>query len=272
MPLFPCINTSTIRPVALSEKLDLIARVGFRHVELWNDEIDQHKKVTGESLIQVHNRLSDLGLSVPSVVAMMNWADAPSEELPKVLEECRRRAEQAAAVGSVSIIASPPKGFVSINDFCDRFEMVREIAEREGLKTYLEFLGFTQQYHTLDSVLSCSRRYPAGRVPIVADSFHLIRGGGSLEDLQKLTSPAELGIFHINDLPSDPPFANQTDHDRVMLGEGVIDLKKVVRLLVDSGYEGCVSLELFNQDLWQSDPESVLRTGYQRLSELLYSS
>lgn len=268
MPLYPCLNTSTIQPTALARKLELIAGAGFRHVELWNAEIDLHLQATGETLADVRRRIDDQGLQVEGIVAFMGWADAADDALPIVLEECRRRAAQAAAVGSRSIVVSPPMRRVPIEQFVSRFELVRQIANENGLTPFLEFLGFTEQYHTLNSVLDCARRYPAGSVPIVGDSFHLIRGGGSLDNLLQL-GQGELGIFHINDLPADPPFSEQTDHDRVMLGEGVIDLKHVISLLKKINYSGAVSLELFNKKLWQENPEIVLRTGFERLSALL---
>ena len=77
MPMYPCLNTSTIQPVALSKKLPLISKAGFRHVELWNDEIDLHLSVTGESILDVRKRIQDNGLTVCSVIAAMGWAEAP---------------------------------------------------------------------------------------------------------------------------------------------------------------------------------------------------
>jgi 2-keto-myo-inositol isomerase len=268
MSLLACLNTSTIQPLALSRKIELIAKAGFRHVELWNNEIDDHLQTTGESLKDVHNRLADHGLQVEGIVAMMGWADATDDQLPGVLEECRRRAGQAAGVGSRSIVVSPPMGKVSPGHFKSRFELVKEVANHFHLKPYLEFLGFTEQYHTLDSVLDCARQYPLGEVPIVGDSFHLIRGGGSLEEILKL-KPEELGIFHINDLPAVPAFSEQTDYDRVMPGDGVVDLQAAVRYIKQMGYSGAVSLELFNRTLWADDPESVLKRGFEQLTALL---
>jgi 2-keto-myo-inositol isomerase len=76
-------------------------------------------------------------------------------------------------------------------------------------------------------------------------------------------------MFHINDLPADPPVHVQTDFDRVMLGEGIVPLDVTIGLLRQVGYDGPVSLELFNETLWKADPADVLKTGYERLSRLL---
>ncbi len=268
MPMFPCLNISTIRPVPLADKLQIIAKAGFRHVELWSDDMDLHLRQTGETVADLRRRIDDEGLTVQSVIAFMGWAEAPAAGLNTVLDECRRRAEQAAAVGSRAIVVSPPMEDLPEDLFAERFALVRQIAIEHGLVPMLEFLGFTQKYKSIDSIIGVSQRYPAGAVPIVADTYHLLRGGGRLEDILKI-SATELGIFHINDLPASPPVLTQTDFDRVMLGEGIVPLDLTISLLRQIGYNGPVSLELFNEKLWQADPADVLKTGFERLSRLL---
>jgi sugar phosphate isomerase/epimerase len=103
---------------------------------------------------------------------------------------------------------------------------------------------------------------------VVADVFHMIRGGGSVDDLLKLKS-AQLANFHINDVPASPDPLTQTDADRVMLGEGIADLPHVIANLRSIGYCGPISLELFNRTLWEQDPAEVVGRGIDRLRALV---
>jgi len=81
--------------------------------------------------------------------------------------------------------------------------------------------------------------------------------------------PAEhLSHFHINDAHPTINCCEQTDPDRMMLGEGPIDLESEFEMLHKIGYKGSVSLELFNVDLWQQNPLAVAQQGYQSLSDL----
>ena len=64
----------------------------------------------------------------------------------------------------------------------------------------------------------------------------MIRGGGSVDDLLQLTGD-RLANFHINDVPAQPDPLTQTDYDRVMVGEGIADLKKVIANLRSIGYK-----------------------------------
>jgi hypothetical protein len=58
---------------------------------------------------------------------------------------------------------------------------------------------------------------------VVAGVFHMMRGGGSIDDLLALKG-GQIAGFHINDLPADPDPPTQNDEDRVIVGDGIADL------------------------------------------------
>jgi sugar phosphate isomerase/epimerase len=53
-----------------------------------------------------------------------------------------------------------------------------------------------------------------------------------------------------------------------MPGDGQIDLRAEIKALREMGYNGTVSLELFNKSWWDRDPQETLRVGLQRMREL----
>jgi sugar phosphate isomerase/epimerase len=98
----------------------------------------------------------------------------------------------------------------------------------------------------------------------VHDPFHIFRGGGSIESIGKL-KPEQIAIFHFNDAPVHPPRARQSDADRVMPGDGHLDLKRILQLLRQIGYNRWLSLELFREDLWAKNPRDVAREGLEKM-------
>ena len=62
---------------------------------------------------------------------------------------------------------------------------------------------------------------------------------------------------------------SQTDPDRVMPGDGQIDLQAEIKQLKEKGYDGTISLELFNEEWWSKDPKETLRIGLERVSALV---
>ena len=61
----------------------------------------------------------------------------------------------------------------------------------------------------------------------------------------------------------------QNEADRVMVGDGAIDLHAEITALRELGYDRTISLELFNPQLWEQDPLDVLKLGMERLQALL---
>jgi sugar phosphate isomerase/epimerase len=131
----------------------------------------------------------------------------------------------------------------------------------------MEFLGFVDDINCLEDALEVVTQagHPAGT--IVLDPFHIFRGGGSPESIAKLTA-SQIAIFHFNDAPAQPPRAQQHDHDRVYPGDGHLDLRRQLGLLRNIGYRQWLSLELFREDLWASDPLEVARVGLEKMRQV----
>ncbi|HEU4754107.1 MAG TPA: TIM barrel protein, partial [Armatimonadota bacterium] len=91
------------------DKIDAAAAAGFRAVELWNDDVDAFL-AGGGSLQQVRDRLTERGLVVPSMIAIMGFVgnEAPGREERRA--EAVRRMQQARELGAPFIVASPPMG------------------------------------------------------------------------------------------------------------------------------------------------------------------
>ncbi len=103
-----CLNTSTIKPQPLLEKIRLTAEAGFAGVELWLNDVYEHVGRGGE-VRDIEQALVDHGLIVPCVIAMRQWGEASAEEYPLMLDEAKRRMELAARLGSPYIVATPPR-------------------------------------------------------------------------------------------------------------------------------------------------------------------
>jgi 2-keto-myo-inositol isomerase len=185
-----------------------------------------------------------------------------------VLDDCKRRMAQAAALGSPHIVASPPQQVVDLKRASARFAELLQIGASLGVLPSMEFLGFVAGVKNVASAWAIAQGSGDPRATVVADVFHMIRGGGSVDDLRSLEGD-RLACFHINDLPAQPDPLTQKDEDRVMVGEGIADLPRVIANLRAISYRGPISLELFNRHLWQQDPLEVARSGIERIRALV---
>jgi sugar phosphate isomerase/epimerase len=262
-----CLNTSTIRPTPLLDKVRIAGQAGYTAIEPWNVEVDDYL-ARGGSMAELKLALADAGLRVVSMIALGGWITSEADEYACVLDECRRRMDQAAALGSPYIVASPPDEEVDLALAARRYTELLRLGREAGVKPSMEFLGFVAGIKDVASAKAIADGANDPDATVVADVFHMIRGGGSVDDLLTLEG-ARLANFHVNDVPATPDPLTQTDADRVMPGDGIADLPRVFANLRAIGYEGPLSLELFNPSLWEADPLDVARRGLDRVRSLV---
>ncbi len=267
MPFTLCLNTSTIKPQPMLEKIRLAAEAGFAGVELWINDVYEYVGQGGE-VRDIEKAIADSGLIVPCAIAARFWGEAEGLEYPLVLDEIKRRMEMAARLGSPYLVATPPREPCDIGRLTARYKDLLEIGRQVGVKPTFEYISFFRSVGHLGRAWRIVQDVDDPDATIILDAFHTYNGGATLEDLRPI--PVErISHYHIDDAAPDKPLGQQTDPDRVMLGDGVIDLAAEIAVLREKGYDGTVSLELFNKDLWTADPREVLATGIERMRQLL---
>jgi len=262
-----CLNTSTIKPQPLLEKIRLTAAAGFRGVELWINDIYEHIGQGGE-VRDVEKALADHGLTVPCMIAVRNWGEAKELEYHLALDETKRRLELAARLGSPFLVATPPREPCELSQLTTRYKDLLDIGRQVGCRPTFEYISFFRSAYRLSHAWQVVRETEDPDATLIYDSFHTWNSESSLDDLKQI--PAErISHWHIDDAHPDMPPTTQMDPNRVMPGEGQIDLPAEVAIMKQIGYNGTVSLELFNRELWEREPAEMLKIGYERMQELL---
>jgi sugar phosphate isomerase/epimerase len=150
----------------------------------------------------------------------------------------------------------------------ERYADLLEIGRQAGIKPTFEYISFFKSIHKLSQAWDIVQKTNDPDATLILDAFHNWNSGSTMDELRAI--PVEkISHYHIDDAHPDKPALTQTDPDRVMIGDGVIDLKAEIQILREKGYQGAMSLELFNQDLWAKDPKEVIKVGLERMKELL---
>jgi 2-keto-myo-inositol isomerase len=258
-----CLNSSTIKPTPILDKIRIADKVGYKAIELWHDDIDLYLS-TGGKIEDIRKATGDAGLQVPTTIFLKGWWDTEGDEYVEKMDEIKRRLEQAAAVGATYSIAGPPLGPVDLELGARQYAKLLDVGREFGIKTIFEYLGFSDEVNTIEIALKVIEMCGDPDATIVIDPFHCFRGGGGIDGILKL-KPEQIAISHFNDAPADPPRETQHDPDRVMPGDGIMDLKSYCDHLRTIGYDRWLSLELFRRDLWEQDPEEVARVGLEKM-------
>jgi 2-keto-myo-inositol isomerase len=275
-PFGYCLNTSTIRgqKLSLEREAELAAKAGFQALEPWINELDAHVKAGG-SLAGLGKRFRDLGLTVESAIGFFEWAVDDDARRRKAFDEARRNMELVRQVGG-SRLAAPPVGATDRGDLdpkrvAARYRALLELGDEMGVVPQVEVWGFSRTLGSLADAAQAAIAADHPRACILADVYHLYKGGSGFHGLKLLGKDA-IQVFHMNDYPANPPRAKIVDADRVYPGDGVAPLKTLFRDLRAIGFHGMLSIELFNRAYWSQDALTVLQTALGKLRAQVKSS
>jgi sugar phosphate isomerase/epimerase len=263
------LNSSTIRPAKLEDKVRIAAEAGYDGIELWDNELDEHQEAGG-SLEDLAKRITDLGLFVPNIIGLWDSMPQDPDAWSASLEASKRRMDRAVRVGSLRIAAipAPDRPDIDVLWAADRYRELIEAGESIGITVAVEFVGFLQGIHTLGQAVAIALESHHPKACIVGDTFHLYRGGSMFGGIKRLQGSL-LAVFHFNDAPADPPQFQQGDEHRIYPGDGILPLVELVRDLREIGFPGPLSLELFNRALWEKDALEVARVGREKIAAIM---
>ena len=106
------------------------------------------------------------------------------------------------------------------------------------------------------------------RVGILFDPAHFYCTPSKFDDLTADTVKKILHV-HVDDMREKPGDLSNCNDDRVLPGEGCLDLKALLGRIESLGYRGFFSLELFNADLWKLPVEEAASRSYRAMAALL---
>ncbi|MCA9062249.1 MAG: sugar phosphate isomerase/epimerase [Planctomycetaceae bacterium] len=257
------LNSSTIKTTPLMRKIEVAAEAGYEGIELWHDDIDAALS-SGISLADIRKALDDRGLAVPTTIHLKDWFQPAGDIHAQAMDDAKRKLEQAAAVGAPHTVAGPPHGIADRDLGARHYHELLELGRQFGVRPAFEYLGFVEDIKTIEDALDIIQRSGHPDATIVLDPFHCYVGGGPIESISRVAA-SRIAVSHFNDAPGQPEPSTQRDPDRVMPGDGAIDLKLYCDLLRQTGFQGFLSLELFRPDLWEQNPLDVAREGLKKM-------
>jgi 4-hydroxyphenylpyruvate dioxygenase len=249
----------------LEERLEAAAAAGFDGVELFENDL------VGSPLppSEVRRRADDLGLAIDLYQPFRDFEAVP----PHVLARNLRRAEAKFAVmeqlGATTMLVCSNVSADAIDDDALAAEQLHALAARAaewGMRIAYEALAWGRHVHEYDHSWRIARAADHPSLGVCLDSFHILSRGTDLAAIAQI--PAEK-LFYLQ-LADAPQLAMDvlqwSRHYRCFPGQGGFDLPGFVRRVLDAGYDGPLSLEVFNDVFRQADPE---RTAIDAMRSLI---
>ena len=258
-----CLDTATIRPASLEEKVRIADEAGYDAIEPWIGELTEYEE-NGGSLEELGEEIRDRGLFVPSVIGLWGGIPTSRDQFEQALDENRARMRRAAAVGAEHVQTIPAmEGTMDLEWAAEAYRRVLEVGlEDYDINPALVFVEmFTIKKLSQAAAVALDANHPQAK--IIPDVYHMYIGNSGFNGLQHMRGEF-FAIFQFNDAPADPPREELADEHRVFPGDGILPLGDILRDLEATGFDGAVSLELYNPTYWERDLMEVAETGLRK--------
>lgn len=263
------LNTSTVRgqKLSLPKLIELAARTGYEGLEPWMMEIEAYLN-EGNSIASLKKLANDAGITLVDCIGFPTWMAQDEEKSKAGFLQMEKEMKILAELGCTRV-AAPAIGTEAPLDLLkagERYKKLLELGRKTGVMPQLEFWGAYPAFFHLSQALAVAAAADDSDAKILADVYHLFRGGSGFEGL-KLVDGQAISIFHLNDFPSDIPRTSQQDKDRVFPGDGAAPFQSLSDTLRKKGGEIVLSLELFNPTYYAMDPIYVAKTGLEKMKQ-----
>ncbi len=254
-PELCAINTATLGfQKDIFETIDAIARAGFGGIAPWRRDLEKQDK----SLVAKHIR--DAGLKVTGYCRSTYIPANTRAEFDKNIQDNFHALDDAAVLGALSftiVTGTLP------DDLNSAYAQVREgisllcdYAKPLGVKIAIEplhpvYATNRSCINLLAQGLDLCDAIGAENVGVCIDVYHTWWDPYLARDIAQAGHKNRILGYHVSDwlLPTTDILS-----DRGMMGDGVIDLKSIRRLIENAGYGGLIEVEIFSAENWWKRP------------------
>jgi 4-hydroxyphenylpyruvate dioxygenase len=265
----PCISEAVTMPHSFAEDVANFADAGCTAMEVWLTKLEDHLKQ--HSLAETKKLLEDRQMVLATAAYQGGLLLSQGDQRKAHFDHFRQRLDlcQQLGIGTILVVAD----FV---EHVDQTALERAVvsltqaaqwAAGFEMRLALEFRGRDTFCASLDTALALVSACGEANVGVCLDLFHYYTGPSKFEDLDLLT-PRNLAHVQICDLAGTAREL-ATDADRVLPGDGDFRLPPIMDLLRRIGYDGWISLEMFNPAFWQANPVQAAAVGMTALQKLL---
>ncbi|MET0770467.1 MAG: sugar phosphate isomerase/epimerase family protein [Solirubrobacteraceae bacterium] len=237
-------NQMTADQLSLAEAAALCAEAGIRWFGPWRHKVAEVGAAEARRILDGH------GLRVSSLCRGGFFLAADEAE------DNRRAVEEAAALGTdvLVLVCGPPEG-TDVDGARARIEAGIERllphAAEHGVRLGIEplhpmMISERSAIVTLGEALDMAERIGSGDVGVIVDAYHVWWDPRLYEEIAR-AGRRILG-YHVADW-----LVPTTDRlqGRGMMGEGVIELKRIRAAVEAAGYAGPIEVEVINREAWR---------------------
>lgn len=263
------INSITTRHADLPEALTAYASAGFRQVEFhlplihaWLD--------AGHTTGDTRALIADHGLRC--IGGFQTAIECFSTQLSQRTNHAivLRNARILHDLGGGTLVAGTDgpanPTLTDLDQVATTFSAILEAMDGLDVTLALEF-NWSPLVKSLASAVRVCELVNHPRLGILFDPAHYYVTPTKFADLTP-ENVRWIRHVHVDDMANKPADLSDCNSDRMLPGDGVLDLPALFGTLEAHGYDGAFSIEMFSDELWALPAEEAARRCYQSLLPL----
>jgi 4-hydroxyphenylpyruvate dioxygenase len=262
-------HTRSIATVCLSgvlaDKLDTAARVGFDGVEIFENDL----LTFDGSPADIRAMCEDLGLAITLFQPFRDFEAMPEAQRGRLLDRAERKFDVMQELGTDLVLVCSNTQTAAIGDDSRAAADLHAMAERaaaRGLRVGYEALAWGRHVNSWAHAWRIVEQADHAALGLIVDSFHTLAIGDDPDGIARI--PGERIFFvQLADAPAlSMDVLSLSRHYRNFPGQGDLDVARFLRAVVASGYDGPLSLEVFNDTFRSAPTRMIARDGLRSLA------
>lgn len=261
-------NQITSKHATLQECVEAGARYGVGWIAPWRDRVQE------AGLQQSARMLRDSGLRVSSL-CRGGFFPAPTQaQRRERIDDNRRAIDEAAELGAPCLVLvcgpAPDRNIDGARTMvAEGIAAIVSYAGDRGVRLGIEplhpmFAADRSVIVTLAEALDLAREFDSKTVGVIVDVFHVWWDPCLYAGLRR--AAGQIFGFHVSDWAVPLPGLVT---GRSMLGDGVIELRRIRQAVDDTGYDGPIEVEIMNEKIWNQPLDVTIEQSIQRFRSCL---
>lgn len=252
----------------LNEKLQAIAGAGFKCVEMFENDLLSFNGTPAD----IRRMVEGLGLRTVTFQPFRDFEGMPDERRARGFQRAERKFDLMQELGcDLLMICSnvSPDSLGGIDRASADLHEIGERAAKRGVRIAFEALSWGRHIHDYRDAWEAVRRADHPNVGLVLDSFHVLARKTELGAIRSIPRD-RIFLVQMADAPLlDMDYLSWSRHYRNFPGQGDLAIQDFMQALLATGYDGLLSLEIFNDQFRAGSARSVAIDGHRSLIYML---
>ncbi|MFY0614511.1 MAG: bifunctional sugar phosphate isomerase/epimerase/4-hydroxyphenylpyruvate dioxygenase family protein [Hyphomicrobiaceae bacterium] len=252
----------------LQEKLAAVAAAGFDGIEIFENDFltfDGSPKDVGQMV-------RDQGLEIMLFQPFRDFEGLPEPHRGQAFDRAERKFDLMQELGTDLVLICSnvsPHALGGIDRAAADLRELGDRAAKRNLRIGYEALAWGRHISDHRDAWEIVRRADHPNVGLIVDSFHTLARKIDVNTIRSIPGD-KIFFVQLADAPLiDMDLLYWSRHFRNMPGEGDLAVTDFMRAVAATGYNGPLSLEIFNDQFRSGSPKSISVDGYRSLVYLM---